>query len=407
MRKKLIAVAVVSALAAPAVAQAQVTISGGINLLYFYSDPDNKSAGQKSDVMQSSESELTIRGEEKMGGGNSVWFQCGTSIDGLVNGNATTTAGMCTRNSAIGFKGGFGNVFAGNWDTPLKLVQNQIRGWFSGTNALYGGGYTLLGGGASSGNANNVTNTTAYPAGGAAANSMYRRQANSVNYMSPDWGGFTLGAAYSAANEAAGLTDTPAAGAAKLTPRLYGLNGQFASGPIWVGVGYESHNDYNPAGVANYQGGTDSNYTIGAGYTFAGKYKLRASYSQSKYEIGGTAAQGSETKVKGYNFYGEFNIAGPHSINVAYITVNDTDGDATVNVSSYKAPSLVGGASTSATGAKAYTIAYAYAFSKRTQGLVAYNVMDNDNNATFSQGVTASSLGSTQKTYGVAVRHSF
>jgi len=309
---------------------------------------------------------------------------------------------MCTRNSAIGFKGSFGNVFAGNWDTPLKLLQNNIRGWFSGTNALYGGGYTLLGGGASSGNANSPG-----AGGGSTAVSMYRRQAQSVNYASPDWSGFSLAAAYSAANEAANLTDNPPAGQSKLTPRLYGLNGQYSNGPIWVGLGYEAHTDYNPANVGNYQGGTDDNFTIGAGYTFAGRFKLRASFSQTKYEIGGTAAQGSDLKVKGWNLYSENQISGPHSINFAYIQAQDPSGSSTVAVGSYKAPTLVGGADNSSIGAKVYTIAYAYAFSKRTQGLVAYNVMDNDNNANFSQGVTAASLGGKQKTYGVAVRHSF
>jgi predicted porin len=397
MRKKLIAVAVVSALAAPAVAQAQVTIGGGVNLLYFYTDPDNKSVGQATDVMQSSESELTIRAAEKMGGGVETWIQCGTSIDGILEGNAVTTAGMCTRNSAIGFRGGFGNVFFGNWDTPTKLVQNQIRGWFSGTNALYGGGYTLLGGGSSSGAAN-----SSVAGGGSSGVSMYRRQARSVNYHSPNWGGFVLQAAYSAANEAANIPDTVTP---VLTPRLAGVSGQFNLGGLWIGAAYESHTDYNPASLAaGYQGGTDDNMTLGVGYTFAGRFKLRASYSESKYEIGNVAAQ--ELKAKGYNFYGEFNIAGPHSINVAYIAVLDPEGTSTVNVGRYKAP-IVAGVANSATGATAYTLAYAYAFSKRTQGLIAYNVIDNDTRADFSQGVTASSLGGKQTTYGVAVRHSF
>ena len=151
MHKKLMAVAVVTALAAPAAALAQVTIGGGLNILYYQHDPKNNDRSKTTDILESSESELTIRGSEKLGGGMELWFQCGTSIDGIFQGNAATTAGMCTRNSALGFRGAFGNVFFGNWDTPSKLVQNGVRGWFSGTNALYGGAGTLLWGGSASG----------------------------------------------------------------------------------------------------------------------------------------------------------------------------------------------------------------------------------------------------------------
>ena len=432
MNKKLVAIAVAGALSAPATALAQVTIGGGLNLLYFSHDPDNKSVASTGDVMQSSESELRISGTEKLGGGLEVWFQCATSIDGIFNGNTATTAGMCTRNSALGFKGGFGNVFAGNWDTPLKLVQNRIRGWFSGTNALYGGGYTLLAGGASSGgsagaaNGQGNTSTTGVVSavgtagtataqfttatGGTAAYSFYRRQANSLNYESPNWGGFSVGAAMSASNESQSIPDSMG-----LTPRLFGINGVYAAGPFWVGVGYEVHQDYNPGattvgtGASQYNGGTDSNYTIGAGYTFAGTVNVRASYSSSKYDV----TSSGDLKVKGYNFYGDWQIAGPHALHLAYIVADDTKGSTGQSVGSYKGPSATscGGTGTtlcsSSTGGKVYTIAYSYDFSKRTQMLFAYNEMKNDSNSTFNMGVAAATPGAKQKSIGLGVRHSF
>ena len=423
MNKKLMAVAVVTALSAPTAALAQVTIGGGVNLLYFVSDFKNDNVSTSTDMMQSSESELTIRGEDKLGGGISAWIQCGTSIDGIISGNAATTAGMCTRNSAIGFRGGFGNVFFGNWDTPLKLVQNGVRGWFSGTNALYGGGFTLLAGGSASGVNNPVQSVTASPViggatgaatanGGSQAYSMYRRQAQALNYHSPDFGGFVVKAAYSAGNESSGIADTSSP---KLNPRLMGISGEYRLGGLWVGLGYEQHTDYNPAnttvgvGASQYGGGTDRNYTIGVGYTFAGRFKVTGAYSETKYEPANT----TELKVKGYALYGEFNIAGPHHIKAAYVTVMDTEGTSTQNVGAYKGSrgatcGIAGNVSCAAdTGATVYTIAYAYDFSKRTQGLIAYNVMDNDPNAAFNQGVVASTLGGKQTSYGIAIRHSF
>jgi len=382
MNKKVMALAVAGALAAPAAALAQVQIGGGITLLYFQHDPDNSTSGQSSDVMQSSESEIRINGSEKLGGGLEVWFQCASSIDGIIGGNTATTAGWCTRNSAIGFRGDFGNVFFGNWDTPLKLIQNRVRGWFSGTNALVGGGYTLLAGSSASG----VGNGT----GGSANASFYRRQANTVNYASPNWGGFSLAAAFSAANETASLPESN-----PLNPRLMGLNGVFATGPFWVGVGYEKHDDYNPGSQAAYTGGSDDNITIGVGFTFARVLNLRATYSKSNYET----AAGGESEVTGFGAYVDWNISGPHALHFAFITVDDVEGSGGA-VNGYRAPGA-------ATGADVFTVAYGYNFSKRTEVYVAYNEMKNDSNANFSQGVVAASLGGKQTSIGIGLKHSF
>ena len=387
MNKKLMALAVAGALTAPAAALAQVQIGGGITLLYFQNDPDNSSQGQKSDVMQSSESELRISGTEKLGGGLEVWFQCATSMDAMINGAATTSF-ACGRNSAIGFRGGFGNVFAGNWDTPTKLVQNRVRGWFSGTNALVGGGYTLLGGSSASGAVN-----SSVTGGGTAGTSFYRRQANTVNYWSPNFGGFSVAAAFSAANETVALPES-----SSLNPRLMGINGVYAAGPLWVGVAYEKHDDYNP-GVqtsTQYSGGTDDNITVGAGYTFAGTINVRASYSKSTYE----PLNSGDTEVKGYAAYADWQIAGPHALHFAYITVDDVSGSALVPVGVYSAPG-------SSTGGDVTTLAYSFDFSKRTQIYFAYNQMKNDTSAKFSQGVVSASLGGKQKSIGLGVKHSF
>lgn len=429
MNKNVMALAVAGAMLAPAVALAQVEISGGINALYYQHDPKNPNNSSKTDILESSESELAIRGQENLGGGLSVWFQCATSIDGIFNGTATATAGMCTRNSALGFKGGFGNFFFGQWDTPSKLVQNQIRGSFSGTNALYGGGATLLWGGSSSGAANPVQTTTgivssvggtataqlATANGGAQASSFYRRQAQTLNYHSPNWGGFSLQAAYSAGNESTAFADTASP---KLKPRLGGIAGNYNLGALWVGLALEQHKDYNPANLtqsaAVYNGGTDNNTTLGVGYTFAGRFKLRGAYSTSKYETQTGTNGAQELKVKGYALYSENNISGPHNLNFAWIQVKDTTGTAVNSVGSYQGPAagitcgVTGTAScASNTGADVVTIVYAYDFSKRTRGLLAYDQMSNKNNAKFNMGKSTASLGGKQSSIGMAVLHKF
>ena len=404
MNKNVMALAVVSALAVPAAALAQVEIGGGINLLYYQHDPKNTNVASKTDIMDSSESELRISGEDKLGGGMSTWFQCASSIDGIFNGLSASASSLCTRNSALGFKGGFGNFFLGNWDTPSKLVQNQIRGWFSGTNALWGGGGVLLWGGASSGNVNPAPGLT----GSNVSYSMYRRQANSLNYHSPTWGGFNLQAAYSTGNEATGIADTANP---KLKPRLSNIAGNYNLGGLWIGLGLEQHKDYDPAGVAvaTYVTGKDTNTTLGVGYNFAGRFKVKAAYSETKYEV----TNATETKVKGAAFYGEFNLSGPHNLNVAYIQVKDTTGTATAAVGPYQGTAastcgVLGTAScASNTGASVFNIAYAYKFSKRTEGLIAYDEMKNKDNAKFNMGKVASTWGGKQTSIGIGVRHSF
>ncbi|MBI3043332.1 MAG: porin, partial [Betaproteobacteria bacterium] len=192
-RKKLLAVAVAGALAVPsAVALAQtstVQVGGSITAFYYSHKPENASTGQRTDILEQSEPNLWFRGEEKLGGGLSVWFKCESSMDGIIAG-AGAAVGWCGRNSGIGFKGSFGNLFMGNWDQPQKLVFNRGRQWWGGTNSLTGGSARLLDGGSASG----LTNPNSTVAG---QNTFFRRQARSWNYHSPSWNGFQVQAAFS------------------------------------------------------------------------------------------------------------------------------------------------------------------------------------------------------------------
>jgi len=405
MNKKLMAVAVAGALSVPGMALAQVQIGGSINLLYYQHDPKN-GASSKSDIAELAEPELYIRAEEKLGGGMSVWMQCASSFDVL----GAAAEGLCSRNSAIGMKGGFGNVFFGNWDQPQKLVFNQARGWFSGTNALFGGSANLLFGGSASGVSNPVQSVTASPViggttGAATANSanaerFYRRQANTLNYHSPNWGGFTLQGSYSADRESTGRPES-----STLSPRMYGLAGNFNMGGLWVGVGYEAHEDWNAAnttvgtGASQYGGGSDTNFTVGVAYRFGFGLSLRGVYSESEYEVSNTG----NMKVKGYGMYSDWRIAGPHTVRLAYVLGESPTGNTSQNVGVYRAPA---GATVDA-GGENFTLAYSYAFSKRTEGSIAYNEMKNDARGTFSLGKSAATVGGKQTAMGIVLRHRF
>jgi predicted porin len=413
MNKKVMAVAVASALAVPsAVAFAQtstVQIGGSITAFYYRHSPNNPNVGQSSDIMETSEPEMYVRGEEKLGGGLSAWFQCTTSMDGMIGG-AAASFGICGRNSGIGFQGSWGNLFMGNWDTPEKLVFNRARGWWGGTNALTGGSAVLLQGGTASGVANPVTTITASPviagATGAATatsanpGSFFRRQANSLNYHSPSWNGFSFAGSFSAANEQTGNPE-----ASTLSQRMYSLGAQYASGPLYVGFGYERHSDYNPGnvgigvGASAYMGGTDTNMILVGGYTFGG-FNIRGIYSKLEYDV--TNSGGLD--VDGWGLFGDWNIQGPHTLRFQYVSTDDTSGTTTTSVGAYVGPGTV---ATASNGGKLWGLGYSYAFSKRTMGSFVYTKIDIDTSSRFSRGKVTPTLGSSQTSTGFVLQHRF
>jgi predicted porin len=317
--------------------------------------------------MESSESEILIRGVEKLGGGMSTWAQCASSADGVVGGNTAAARNLCQRNSAFGLQGSFGNIFFGNWDTPIKLVQNAARGWHSGTNSLYGGSMVILAGDSQSGAANTGI-------------SFYRRQANSVNYHSPNWSGFTFAAAFSASNETASIPD-----ATGLTPRLMSVNGMYRSGPLLLGVAYEKHDDFQNAGAV---GTSDDAFSVVAGYRIAG-VNARVFYQSNSYEDGA----GGTIDTGGFGLYVDWNLSGPHSLHFGYAKSNKID------------VSSVGDIPESA--AQWLNVSYSYDLSKRTQLLFAFNQIKNDNNVNFSMLAAGTTAGGKPTAIGAAVRHRF
>lgn len=366
MQKRMMALAVAGALAAPA-AMAQVQIGGGIHLQYFSHDSD-RPGFQKTDVLATSEPEIYVRGEEKLGGGLSVWFQCTSSFDviGVAASNTTGAGQWCGRNSGIGFRGDFGNVFFATWDTPHKLVSNLARGWWGGTNTLQGGTLTILANGSDS----NVANSGI---------SFFRRHQRSINYHSPDWSGFNLNVATSAANEGTSITD--ASGLDK--PRLMSIAGQYRTGPFFAGLGYEAHENFNATN------GSDKSMNLAVGFTFAGAVRVSALFMTAEYK----PDVGAKTEHDGFAVYLDWTISGPHKLYVQYGKRNETE---------------VGGVELTDTDAEVLGFAYGYSFSKRTQGYVAYNSMENGAaTAAFTLGTTAASAGGKQTAIGLGLRHSF
>jgi predicted porin len=383
MRKKLMAVAVAGALAAPAGAQAQIQIYASYHLLYSYLDSGPNSATsdyQKTDFLSQSDSGIGFRMEEKIGGGTSIWGQCESSFD-FVSG-AEAANGWCARNSAIGMRGGFGNFYMGNWDTPSKLgVYNNVRGWWGSQNP-----YGISG---------MITNGAAN-GGGNTGTAFSRRQARTINYMSPNFGGFNFGAAYTSTNEASSQTSGATTG---VKPRLVDVAVNFSTGPLYIGAGYQTHKNFTVG-----FDGTDTNWMVGAAFTFGGVVKLSGIYSKLEYE----RAAGANLEATGYGVYVDWTIAGPHSLKFAYSETGDSKGTyGTGIVTTIGFITANGGAG--GTKSRLAAVNYAYAFSKRHTGYIGYAKLDNDVNA--NQNLQSSGpkplRGGDQSLFGIGLRGSF
>ncbi|HXV12475.1 MAG TPA: porin [Burkholderiales bacterium] len=410
MRKKVVALAVAGVFAAPAVVLAQsstVQIYGRITYEYGYANQPDPAPGFESPSTDYADSPggsaIGFRGEEKLGGGLSAWFQCESSAD--VRGMDQT--GLCTRNSAVGFKGGWGNLHFGRWDTPFKRALNMGSVGAEETGIL---GMSFLPWGGSGGA--DATSS----ADSAQRQRWKRREAGLTYYESPKFGGFQILAAFSSGNS--GADNAPfTAGQQNQKPRVISLGGTYSAGPLALGIGYEVHQDfgfYAPTAAVTGQSADDKAWALAASYTFAGKIEVGATYLDAKYET--NPALGQELKKKTATIGVDWSIAGPHGVEAMYAWADDSSGNATSGIGGNggsAAPvqaGVCGGALAScATGGDAFSIAYRYRFSKRTRIKLGYvSVSPDANTNTYRIGnVPAGAPGEDSDAFAFHIQHNF
>jgi len=387
MQKKLIAVAVAGALGVPAVAFAQtstVTISGRLYMEYGYVNtgaPNNgviAGAGAERvnvDSIQSPGSNISFQGEEKLGGNLSAWFKCESTADF----RGRTGDGFCTRNSALGLKGEFGNVFFGNWDTPFKRARIMTG---SNETGHYGTATLLTG-----------HSTTAADA---ATPGLFARRANNlITYDSPNFSGFGVQVAFDAINS---QTATIASAQAD-KPRLLSIAGTYSNGPLAINAAYERHNQYYSNAVTN---GDERGWLIGAQYTFGGTVALGGMYTEQKADLAGGSA-----KVRAFQIGVDWKLGGPHSVKAAYTDAGDMKGTPGFAMGQRPTVNAAGD-----TGAYMFQARYFYAFSKRTDLSVGFNHLKNDDNAGYRINAIGSSgaggqIGAKHTAYAFALDHRF
>jgi predicted porin len=278
MKKSLIALAVASAVSAPAfAATSNVDVYGVLNMSVNRINLDRTGVDNSTSVT-SNASRLGVKGSEDLGGGLAAIWQ----IESSIGADGDSAGSLNGRNTFVGLKGGFGTVLAGQHDTPMKIVGRLIDNF----------GDTLV-------DSRNLLGAT----GGTGASAFDLRTPNTIAYVSPAFSGLTVTAAYvSDFNANINAIDNN-------TTDAYSVNGIYKNGPMLLAAAYEKH---------NLSSTTDENmWRLVGGYSF-GNAKLGALYENSK----------SDTLARDRSAWGVFaNYAiGAITLKANYLTAGDYKG---------------------------------------------------------------------------------
>ncbi|MDP2029394.1 MAG: porin [Thiobacillus sp.] len=336
MKKSLIALAVASAVSAPAfAATANVDIYGRMAFSVDYVDTNNL-IGDGADVVTGRDnvSRFGIKGTEDLGNGLAAIWQVEMAL------NANSAAGATSlRNTFIGLSSkSLGTVMLGRHDTPYKLATGSLD-IFADTAGDY----------------NTIIGTTA-------SGTIYDNRATQmVAYMSPTWTGFSFGAAYvEAKNVEAGAGDNQQAVSAMA---------KYVNGPIFASLAYETFSGAAVAAGTGSFGGGSTHTADTEAYKAGLGVKLGALQLGAVYEMIDSSAVRSADERDAYYMNAMYSI-GAVDLKAAYGMAKD--GEST-------------GASTEF---DYYVVGADYNLSKRTKLFGLYTSLANGNGTTLSQSTT-------------------
>ncbi len=312
MKKSLVALAVAGAFAAPAFAD--VTISGAINVgPMFTSDGDGSTSvavnspftagcsapcsvgngkGFSQSNLANNYSNFNIASVDDIGGGNQVVLNIQTAV-----GLGETSSTLGNRNSYLGVKGGWGGLY---WGTNENIYEQYMyeSDPLDGAVGL-GGNLSLLG----TPGANTVFDVDQ----GTSDAGFYRRTSNTIWYASPNWSGFSFGAAATLDAKRTLLTTPFTAVTFVANPRVYSFGAQYKpdGGPFFVNIGYERHTDLfginaiqaagNPGfGFTDATDSKDTGLQIGGGFNI-GDFGITLRWETLEYK-GNSPVTGDLTK---------------------------------------------------------------------------------------------------------------
>ncbi len=342
MNKKLLAAAVVAAVAASPAAFADSTVYGKIHTSLDYADFDvgdfdlseSESITGGSWAVQSRASRLGFKGSEDLGNGLKAIYQIEFGIVADGGDQQLSSDGLSRlRNTFVGLSGDWGTALIGRHDTPMKM-------------AFYAQGNEVLG--------DSIIDLNS---GSSIIGVMQETRANNaIAYVSPNFSGFTVAAAMVPGEEVDNSLITPArpynaegANASDSLADHYSLGAMYSGNGLKASAGYELL-DNQAGGVAAGAGNinmktwqfggsyTMNNFMLGAGYqdtsnfgfadnddytayTVSGMYNfgnngIGAVYTHSKLDP--DAASDPERKTDGWGLEGEHNFSKRTKVYAAY-----------------------------------------------------------------------------------------
>ena len=327
MKRTLVAAAVTALSVGTAFAQSSVTVYGRLNT----SIEQQKNIGVEGDrsVLQNNASRLGFKGTEDLGGGLKAIFL----LEHRFNADTGTVTGdFYAGDSFVGLESAqygtlrLGRLTSASYYATADWVSNHNHDTGTSDDKFY----TYLG-----------------------ANK------NSVAYLTPSFGGFTVEGSVSA-GEGTGNQN-----------KVFGLAANYDGGPLQLGAGYEQNDP------SDKQFGLRAAYTFGA-ITFGGYYQ-RSEITSA--ELGN---YGTRDAVRGSVMY----VMGQSEL---HLNVGWADDWSKISNS----------------GATQYTLAYNYNLSKRTKVYAFYTAVDNGNNFSYFGATSAGGAVLDPSSFAVGVRHNF
>ncbi len=357
MKKSLIALAALTAIAGAAQAQSSVTISGLIDVGYKVTDSD-VNASDKSELASNNTgtSAVIFKGVEDLGGGMKASFLFELDPNPVqsstLNGTATSTAFTGTPFNGeqyVGLSGGFGD---------LKLGTPNAAGLVAGTTAQPFG--TALGGGFSGGfgrlGTSAVLGINQYVGGPVSAGRIIRHE-KTMKYTTPNFSGFTASLEYANGNDASTT-------ASSNTNQYSALSAAYNNGPLNAIYVYTKVK----AGAVAAAGSTTAIGTAAAAGALAANQdivynQLSANYAFGAFTVYGglSTSKASDATLedsKSWNLAGKFAVSPTIDLMANYLA---RDSALAAN-----------------NDAKLLGLGVDYKFSKRTTAYVRYERIDND-----------------------------
>jgi len=373
MNKKLIALAIATAFAAP-VAMADsgnVKISGQLNLSLdsINGAPTAGTDNKRATNVSSNASNIVFGGDEDLGNGLKAVWQVQSYMTLGSGGNLGATNDLLSSGASYaGLSGGFGAVLMGRQEAPFKILSRKVDLF----NNQVGDSRNLLSSGAADGSGSTLSTKTLWDL----------RPGNTIAYASPDMNGFKAVAAYSTNPVPSALA---ALAATEQSTTATSLNATYENGPVFVGAGYQ--NIKPNAGAAGET--ATSAWRLAGGYTF-GDAKVVALYQSAKDQSMTTGDD--DRKVWGLG--ASFKMAAADTIKAQY----------------YRAGNY---GTTANSGANMWALGVDHAMSKRTTAYVAYSTTRNNSAAAYSatgggHGDDASTVtGKNPSAFSLGMIHSF